>query len=90
VYGQRRIGRVFSGAMAAGARNRAARPAWRKRLTRLWVLTLVLAVASRASYRLGWPVPVTTTLLVIAIALALALLVRRITSYVGEHRSANR
>lgn len=72
--------------MTETQRSRAARPAWQKRLTKLWAATAVLVILSRISYRVGWPVPVTATLLVLAIILALALLVRRIVSAVREHR----
>ncbi|MBM6621143.1 hypothetical protein JTF08_05935 [Micrococcaceae bacterium RIT802] len=70
--------------MTETQRSRAERPTWQKRLTKLWAATAVLAVLSRISFRVGWPVPVTATLLMLAIILALALLVRRLVAAVRE------
>lgn len=65
-------------------RSRGARPAWQKRLTKLWALAWILAVLSRISYRAGWPLPITALLLAVAIVLALALLVRRTVAAVRK------
>lgn len=86
MYGRRRVGRAMREAMTDVQRTRAARPAWQKRLTALWVATWTLAICSRISFRLDWPVPITATLLAVAILLAGALLVRRVVSSVRDRR----
>ncbi|MEE1620765.1 hypothetical protein ACQ7DA_07585 [Zafaria sp. J156] len=80
MYGQRRVGRVFSGAMTEVYKQRAARPAWQKRLTRLWFLAVGLGVGARINHHLGGPDWATGVLLAAAISLAVVLLVRRITA----------
>lgn len=76
-------------AMTDVQRTRAARPRWQKRLTTLWAIAWALAICSRISYRMHWPVPVTATLLTVAIILAVALLVRRIVAAVRGQRKGN-
>ncbi|MGG5751808.1 hypothetical protein ACQ3I4_04180 [Zafaria sp. Z1313] len=80
MYGQRRVGRVFGGAMTEIHKQRAARPAWQKRLTRLWFLAVGLGVGARINHHLGGPDWATGVLLATAIGLAVALLVRRIAA----------
>ncbi|WP_417218683.1 hypothetical protein [Arthrobacter sp.] len=70
-------------------RTRAARSRWQKRLTALWASAWVLAICSRISYRMHWPVPVTATLLAVAIVLAVALLIRRLVAAMRGQRKGN-